>query len=327
MSQAKKAVQALISADESPCLIGPSGIGKTEVVAQIARDMGYELVPVYLITKDPVELSGFPRINPEGFVEWVPVKIFLAGNKPKMFFFDEITHATSMVQSIAYQIFQERRCGDHLLPPNCAVLGAHNRVVDRGVHNRVPMPLRRRWWELQIEPDIEAWSTWAVGANIEPLVIAFLRFRSDLLYADSVNDEPAPDPRAWAKISRVLQHSHGNLDSDTRHTLYCGKVGEAAAVEFSAFERLYRSLPNIDSILLNPEKAPVSEDPATLFAVSAALARRISDDNIDRAITYLNRLPVEFNVYSIRDAHRRDASIASTPDFTKWAIAHQEVIF
>jgi hypothetical protein len=69
-----------------------------------------------------------------------------------------------------------------------------------------------------------------------------------------------------------------------------------AATEFSAFLRVFRELPSIEAILLNPPQGPVPEDAAAQYAVASAPARCASDTNFDRICLYLSRLPTGFRV-------------------------------
>jgi MoxR-like ATPase len=163
MKDLPAALEALVAIGEVPCLIGASGIGKTQVTGQVADKLDADFVPINLMTKDPVELGGLPVFDAKtNAVRWVPVSTFMKGKRRKWFFFDEITHATPVQQSMCYQIMEARQIGDHKLPDDCIISAAHNRVKDKGVHNRVPTPLRRRWFELQVIVDNspEAVASW-----------------------------------------------------------------------------------------------------------------------------------------------------------------------
>jgi hypothetical protein len=71
---------------------------------------------------------------------------------------------------------------------------------------------------------------------------------------------------------------------------------------------------------MNPKKAEVPTDTGVLFAISAALGRRACLENFDRVVEYLKRMPVEFAVFSVKDALLRDASLGSTAAFTNLAV-------
>jgi len=57
---------------------------------------------------------------------------------------------------------------------------------------------------------------------------------------------------------------------------------------------------------------PVPDWPAAQYAVASALAHRASDTNFDRVCRYLDRMPTEFRVLSVRDAPLRDPKINYT---------------
>ena len=88
---------------------------------------------------------------------------------------------------------------------------------------------------------------------------------------------------------------------------------------------MFRELPNLDAILLNPTGEPVSDSPAAQYAVALALSHRASDTNFDRICLYLDRMPTEFRVLSVRDATLRDPKIKYTAGYTKWAIQNHHV--
>lgn len=333
MSNVFDAISRLVNAGESVCLIGPSGCGKTQVVGQYAASIGAELVPVHLMSMSP-EDAKFPIVDPVNeTVTFVPAKMFMSNGNRKLFFWDELSHAATMLQSLCYQVFEGNRLGDYQLPPDSIHIAAHNRVSDRGVHNRVPMPLRKRWFELEVEPDLSAWCAWAIKAGIDPLVIGYVRWKPDHLQMDTVKEELTPDPRSWAKISNLMT-ANPDIDSDMLHTLVCGKVGEGVASEFIAYLRLYSGLPNLDAILLNPkqhvpgvtETDPRKVNPALAYAVSAGLSHRANVGNFSRVIQFMDRVSDDFNVLCIKDAILRDKALQATPEMVKWSIKHQDVV-
>ena len=103
-------------------------------------------------------------------------------------------------------------------------------------------------------------------------------------------------------------------------------MGAGAATEFSGFLRMFRELPNIDAILLNPTQEPVPENAAAQYAVASALARCASDMNFDRICQYLNRMPTEFRVLCVRDATLREPGIRCTAGYTKWAVQDHRAV-
>jgi hypothetical protein len=199
----------------------------------------------------------------------------------------------------------------------------------------MPRPLRNRFVHLALEADLNDWCKWAVKAGVRPEIIAFLRFKPELLHAaDTTADANAwPTPRSWEMASNVLcgiaRRQKATLLSGTSEfeaQLLDGTVGEAAASEFVAFLRLFRQLPSIDEILLNPATARVPAEPSTQIAIATALGRVLTDNSIGRGLTYLDRMPTEMRVMAIRDAAARDTAITHTPEFIRFGVDYREVV-
>jgi MoxR-like ATPase len=230
-----------------------------------------------------------------------------------------------MVQNACLQLVLDRQLGEYTLPPDWQIVAACNRESDGGGVTRMNAALCNRFIHLDCEPSLDDWCKWAVTHGIEPAVIAFLRFRPNLLHEFSRTDKAFPTPRSWEFVSLITgQHPARNIE----FALFQGTVGHGAAVEYSAFLQLFRNIPSIDAILLNPSSAPVPlNDAGSLWAIAAALSRRASDQNFRRALTYLDRMPQEYSVMAVKDATARDAGLCSTPEFTSWAVTHSDVVF
>jgi hypothetical protein len=170
---------------------------------------------------------------------------------------------------------------------------------------------------------MQEWCEWAIDANIRPEVIGFLRLRPQLLSQFDRDQNAFPSPRSWAFVSKILNESPGMA---VEHDLIAGTVGDGAATEFTAFLKTYRSLPNIDAILLDPEQEPVPDNAAAQFAVASALAYRATNTNFNRICKYLKRMPTEFGVLCVHDASRRQPDVRHTAGYTQWAVENHGVI-
>jgi MoxR-like ATPase len=228
-----------------------------------------------------------------------------------------------MVQASLYQLVLDRKLGEYRLPDGWAILAAGNREGDRAVTSRMPAPLRNRFVHIDFEVDADDWSQWAIQSGIRPEVIAFIRFRPELLSAFDRDATAFPSPRSWEFVSRILT---ADPDSAVEYELVAGAVGPGAATEFTGCLRMFRDLPSIDAILLNPAAEVVPDSPAAQYAVASALATRATDTNFDRIYAYLARMPVEFRILCVRDASLRDPSIKYTAAYVKWAVENHHVL-
>jgi MoxR-like ATPase len=331
-SRLYEALRALIGERVPLHIWGACGVGKSQIVAQVADDINYEFLDVRAVQLDPIDLRGLPRIAGDS-TEWVAPK-FLPTTGRGILFLDELTSAPQMTQAGCYQLVLDRRLGEYVLPDGWVVIAAGNPASERGVHFSMPRPLRNRFVHLHLEADLNDWCRWAVQAKVRPEVIAFLRFKPALLHdGDATSDQNAwPTPRSWEMTSTVLNgisHRRASLSTDggeVEAQLLEGTIGPAATAEFLGFLRLFRQLPSIDEILLNPERAPLPDEPSAQIAIATALGRVISDRSIAKGMKYLDRMPAEMRVLAMRDAAARDRAITSTPEFVRFGVEHAEVI-
>lgn len=287
--------------------------------------MNLELRDVRALLLDPVDLRGLPFLGSDGRSKWAAPD-FLPEDGEGILFLDELNAAPAMVQASCYQLILDRKLGEYALPDGWAIVAAGNRDSDRAVTARMPTPLRNRFVHLEFEVDVQEWSEWAIRAGIRPEVIAFLRFRPEMLSAFDRDVNAFPSPRSWEFVSRILDSLNRPSSPAMEHELIAGAVGTGAATEFSGFLRMFRELPDIDSILMNPRQAPVPEIAAAQYAVASALARCASDTNFDRICVYLDRLPTEFRVLCARDATLRDPSLRSTAGYVRFAVENHHAI-
>jgi hypothetical protein len=322
-SVVSRALKALVVRERQPVFLwGTPGIGKSAVIHQLAVELAIPLRDIRALLLDPVDLRGLPFLGNDGRSKWATPD-FLPQDGEGILFLDELNAAPAMVQASCYQLVLDRKLGEYILPEGWAIVAAGNRDSDRAGTTRMPTPLRNRFVHLDFEVDVQEWSEWAISAGIRPEVIAFIRFRPQLLSSFDRDANAFPSPRSWEFVSRIV---NSRPDQAAEYELFAGAVESGAATEFSAFLRMFRELPNIDAILLNPAGEPVPENAAAQYAVASALARCASDSNFDRICQYVKRMPTEFSVLCVRDASVYSPAIRSTAAYVKWAVENHHVL-
>ncbi len=317
-------LKALISIQQPVFIWGAPGIGKSQVVAQAARQASLELTDVRAVLLDPVDLRGLPHIDRHNRACWSPPD-FLPVEGRGLLFLDELNAAPPLVQAACYQLVLDRRLGEYRLPDGWCIVAAGNRETDRAVTHRMPSALANRFVHLNFDVDPGQWVDWAEENGLAEEVIAFIRFRPNLLHAfDPLKDDKAfPTPRSWEFLSRII---NGRRPALPDLELVAGVVGEGAAAEFCGFLRIFRNLPDPEMLLAAPESAEVPDDPATLYAVCELLSERAAPETLNGIMAYARRLPPEFSVLLVRDAAREHPGIVQTEAFGQWATAHAEVL-
>ncbi len=311
-------------------LWGPPGVGKSQIVAQVVTKYHAPVIDIRLSQMEPSDLRGIP-FRTEGYVEWA-VPAMLPNEekhgKTGILFLDEITSAPPSVSAAAYQLILDRRLGEYQVPEGWAIIAAGNRQGDRGVTYTMPAPLANRFSHFEVSVHLDDWVAWAYKNQIDERVIAFLRFRPELLFDFDLAHNPVafPTPRSWEFAHRSLQKfgQHPQLLMDTLQAC----VGKAAGIELSAFIDNLAHMPDLDAIM-HGESVPIPNEIDLQYAIAAALIGRAIRAKVrqDAHIAYghilkfAEQLPHrEMGVMLVSDMHRAiGADLFAVPEFTQWA--------
>ena len=320
-----------LTGQHTPVMLwGPPGVGKSQIIAQIADKHQVPLIDIRLSQMEPTDLRGIPfRLNDR--VEWAIPSMLPDAERhgpTGILFLDEITSAAPTVSTAAYQLILDRRLGEYFIPDGWAIFAAGNRQGDRGVTYSMPAPLANRFTHYEVEAHLDDWVAWAHGRDIDERVIGFLRFRPDLLF----NFDPAhnpiacPSPRSWEFAHRALK-KFIDMPVLLRDALQAC-VGPAAGIEVKAFVDSMDQLPNIDDIVQGKD----SHVPAGIdlqYGVAAALVRRavLAKDSTEgnrvlgNILQYARRFPQrEMGVMLVTDLHRSVGKpLFAVPEFAEWA--------
>ena len=80
-------------------------------------------------------------------------------------------------------------------------------------------------------------------------------------------------------------HRRGGLDPVAERALFRGTVGEAAAVEFAAFLKVWHELPHPRTVIDDPEGSVVPDNASALIALCGSLYRMADDINLGAIVT------------------------------------------
>jgi hypothetical protein len=319
-------------------LWGAPGIGKSQIIAEVALKRQVQMIDIRLSQMEPSDLRGIPFKNGD-WVDWsIPA---LLPNRERhgeqgILFLDEITSAPPSVAAAAYQLILDRRLGEYQVPKGWVIFAAGNRQGDRGVTYSMPAPLANRFSHYELEVNLDDWVAWAYQHQIDERIIGFLRYRPEHLFSFDVERNPVafPSPRTWEFTHRALQKFESDLDLFRQTAIAC--VGEIAGVEVATFIEHMADLPDLDAIIAG-ELVNIPKVLDLQYAICAALVgRAIAVKNKDNAVVVWGNIlnfardfpQKELGVMLVLDMQRAiGEDIFSVPEFSNWAEKVAEVMF
>jgi len=280
-------------------------------------------------TKDETDLSGLPDFSEEEFVYWKPAEVIYRLNEAAEKFgkafltIDELGHSTVRMYNGLAGLMLDNEIGGHKLDPRVYKFATTNRTEDKAGVTRMPTHMANRLVHFALESNLDGWVDWALDARLPMWLIAFLRFKPQLLNDFDPSRKVNPTERMWELLSKAIRDT---TPDDRFFRISEGMVGAGAAAELAAFKSVMYKLPSVDQVLLSPKDFPIPDDePAVMFALMGALAANATKDNFDRTCTYLLRCPPEFQVLSVKDSMKLHPEVKQTRAFVEWSVKNKSV--
>jgi len=314
-SVASEFVIDLFKAKLVPMLHGSPGTGKSAIVKEVADKFNLQLIDLRLSQCDPTDLMGFPKVNKDGRADYAPMVTFpLQGDSlPKgkdgwLLFLDEFNSAPTSVQATAYKLLFDRMIGLKHLHKNVAIACAGNLDTDGAIVNKLSTANQSRLCHIELTVSTKDWIEWAQTAGIDYRITSYIQCRPGSLHAFNADhsDMTFACPRTWEFASQLLSVWGNNHDITAMQTiLLCGVLSEGIAREFVNFLKIFKELPDVKVITSDPLNAPLSNDPSTLYAMGGVLGDNVNNSNATSFMRYIDRMPKEFQIITIKELSRR----------------------
>ncbi|MCF0223245.1 MAG: MoxR family ATPase [Fibrobacter sp.] len=244
-----KAIVKLLPDTQAVLVKGYHGIGKSQVIRQIAEDLGMECV-TFMCSQvaDVGDVIGLPSIV-EGKTVFNP-PFWYNPQKPVVLFFDEINRARPEISNALMQITLEQKILDLTLPKGTRIFAAINPSED-GKYDVEDMDPAKydRFAVYELEPSVQEWLEYAESIHVHSSILEYIAknnsdldpySNSDLVkVASRGSNNVLPSRRSWVKLSDVIyEGERRNLwdCSDGRKLMMViasGFVGYATAINFA----------------------------------------------------------------------------------------------
>lgn len=295
-------------------LRGMHGIGKSEVVYQIAKDLELNVIERRASQMTEGDLCGMPKIEGK-CTAWLPPEFYMeACERPVVLFLDELDRAITEVRQGFFELADSRKLNGHKLHEGTLIFAAINGGPSGQHYDQVFQmgPAENdRWWIVDLEPTVEDWLKWAYN-NCNIVIYEFISHNPSFLEHKDVYDPTKvyPSRRSWKRFNDVLECAN-LLDNSNEQNLNLimnlgvGFVGFESTVKLVEFIKDYDFQVTLEEFFAGKANAKIQN-----FDMHdhASLIQKIEDSNIlsektltdDEAIVlarYAMQLPAELQLH------------------------------
>lgn len=290
------------------------GCGKSDIIHQVGEELGRPVIDIRLALYDPSDLKGFPYFDPNtSSMKWAPSsELPTDPDSNAILFLDELVSAAPSTQAAAYQLVLNRRIGEYVLPENVVIVGAGNRMSDRGVVYKMPSPLANRFIHLELKVDVDEWIEWALNRGLHKDVVGYISHqKQDLFTFDPKSSSHAfATPRTWEFVSQILAQED-QLGEETALDLISGTIGDGLAIKHNAFRKTSAKLPKAMDVLTGKVTEVETKEIGALYSLVISLAYELRELHMKKDKNYwkymdtcfdfqMNNMPVELNIMSAK---------------------------
>lgn len=207
-------------------LHGRHGVGKSEILAQAARQIGMDTVVRDLSLMEPPDLLGLPQIGEDGRTHYA-LPSFLPCTGRGLLVFEELNRCPRYMQAPCLQLLTARQLNDYVLPEGWLPCAAINDAADGYLADELDAALLSRFLQVTVVPDVTEWAHWARAHQVHSHIVDFVE------NSPGVFDDPAANPRAWVRASQLLTvWEHGERSQLLLTTALAGVLSEKWTLAF-----------------------------------------------------------------------------------------------
>lgn len=203
-------------------LMGPPGIGKTQIMEQIAKECEIGLV-AYTITHHTRQSAiGLPFIREKSYggqtfsvteytmseiIASVYDKIEQTGLKEGILFIDEINCVSETLAPTMLQFLQCKMFGNQKVPEGWIIVAAGNPPEYNKSVREFDIVTLDRIKKIDVEENYEVWKEYAYQADIHPAIISYLDIRKDYFYRieTTIDGKMFATARGWEDLSQFIK--------------------------------------------------------------------------------------------------------------------------
>ena len=289
-------------------LIGPPGIGKTQIMEQISKECQIGLVSYTITHHTRQSAVGLPFIQEKEFqgktysiteytmseiIASVYSKMEETGLKEGILFIDEINCVSETLAPTMLQFLQNKTFENQKVPAGWIIVAAGNpSEYNKSVRDFDVVTMDRIRY-IHVETDYYVWKEYAISKHIHPMILSYLELKPNNFYtvSTSVDGMEFVTARGWEDLSYLLytyERMHLEISQDTIYEyLHHEDIAEDVFAYYLVYKK-YQDDYGIDDILNGN--------------VSSSIYARLFNADFDERVSVVNLvmdgLLRQVNIYS-----------------------------
>ena len=202
-------------------LMGPPGIGKTQIMEQAARECGVALVAYTIIHHTRQSAVGLPFIRQKHYgdrdvsvteytmseiIASIYEKMEATGLQEGILFIDEINCVSETLAPTMLQFLQCKTFGNQAVPAGWVIVAAGNPPEYNKSVRDFDIVTLDRVRRMDIQPDLPAWREYARKVGVHGAILSYLELHPQNFYQINADVEGAQfvTARGWEDLSNLL---------------------------------------------------------------------------------------------------------------------------
>lgn len=202
-------------------LIGPPGVGKTAIMAQIASELNVALLSYSMTHHTRQSALGLPFIVQKTYggkeysvSEYTMSEIIASvydlmertDKREGILFLDEMNCVSETLLPVMLQFLQYKVFGRHRVPEGWIIVAAGNPPEYNDSVRDFDMAIWDRVRRIDVEPDFSVWRKYAAKTGMHPSVLAYLDGHREHLYSvrSTVEGKQFVTMRGWSDLSDIM---------------------------------------------------------------------------------------------------------------------------
>ena len=204
------------------CLMGPTGIGKTEIVRQVAQEKDLAFLSYSVTHHTRQSAIGLPRLTErqvdgksvcvtEYTLSEIVAEVWRTmeetGKDRGILFLDEFNCASETLRPAMLQLLQSKSFGPHALPDGWMLVLAGNPGEYNVSASALDPVMADRMRLLWLAPDYPAWRSYMTERGVHPMVLSYLDDHRGHFYVFEKGAEGTGlvTARGWEDLSILLK--------------------------------------------------------------------------------------------------------------------------